>query len=203
MSKKRMTTPRGIASWPRLNEADKKFDAKGLFSITLRMPAAEAAPMIATLTAIFDEYYAEQVKEAKKKLKKADFPWSDVTNDAGNETGEVQFRFKMVARIDTKDGRSIEQRPLLFDAKMNPMTDRVGGGSVCRVGFEPNAWYVASTGVGLSLRLKAVQVIELREFETRGAADFGFGAEEGFETAFVSDELAPTEAEGPTGGSNF
>jgi hypothetical protein len=119
------------------------------------MSAEAAAPMIATLTKMYDEFYAEKVKELKKKLKKSDFPWKEVTNDAGNETGEIEFRFKMVAKVDTKDGRTIEQRPILFDAKMRPMNDRVGGGSTIRVGFEPHLWEVPATGVGLSLRLKA------------------------------------------------
>jgi hypothetical protein len=187
MSKKRMTTPKGTASWPKLNEPDTKFDAKGLYSVQLRIPQAEAAKLMAELTSMYDGYYAEQVREAKKKLKKCDFPWSAVTNDAGNETGEIEFKFKMVARIETKDGRTIEQRPILFDAKQRPMNDRIGGGSILRVGFEPHLWYVPATGVGLSLRLKAVQVIELRESGGRGAADFGFAEEEGFETAFTVD----------------
>lgn len=188
MSKKRMTSPKGTASWPKLNEPDTKFDAKGVYSVQLRMPEADAAAMIADLTSQYESYYADQVKEAKKKLKRCDFPWSEVTNDAGNPTGEVEFRFKMVAKIETKDGRSIEQRPILFDAKMRPMNDRVGGGSIIRVGFEPHLWFVPATGVGLSLRLKAVQVLELREGGGRTAADFGFSEEEGFETAFADEE---------------
>ena len=94
----------------------------------------------------------------------------------------------MVAKIETKDGRTIEQRPILFDAKMRPMNDRVGGGSIVRVGFEPHLWFVPATGVGLSLRLKAVQVLELREGGGRTATDFGFSEEEGFETAFADEE---------------
>lgn len=199
MSKSRMTSPKGTASWPKLNEPDTKFDAKGVFSVGLRMSAEAAAPMIATLTKMYEDFYAEKVKELKKKLKKSDFPWKEVTNDAGNETGEIEFRFKMVAKVDTKDGRTIEQRPILFDAKMRPMNDRVGGGSTIRVGFEPHLWEVPATGVGLSLRLKAVQVIELKEFGGRTAKDFGFAEEEGFETAFSEADDKP-EADH---GSNF
>lgn len=195
MSKSRMTSPKGTASWPKLNEPDTRFDAKGVYSIQLRLAQADASPLIATLTEQYDQYYAEQVKEAKKKLKKSDFPWKELVNDAGNPTGEIEFRFKMVARIETKDGRTIEQRPVLFDSKMRPMNDRIGGGSIVRVGFEPHLWNVPATGVGLSLRLKAVQVIELRESMGNSAKDFGFSAEEGFETAFT-DESAGTTSDG-------
>jgi len=188
MSKKKMTSPRGVAVWPKLNEADKTFEPKGVFSTGLRLSAEDAAPMLDELTKMLEEFYAEQVKKEKKKLKRADLPWKSVVDDNGKETGEVEIRFKLTAKIDTDDGKSIEQRPVLFDAKMRPMNDRIGGGSVIRVGFDPNCWLVPALGVGISLRLKAVQVIELKQFAPRTAKDFGFSSEEGFETAFTDDD---------------
>ena len=203
MSKsKKMTTPRGTAVWPKLNEPDKTFEPKGVFSIEVRLSAEDSAPMIEELTKILDDYYAEAVKKEKNKLKRSDLPWKAVVNDAGTETGEFSFRFKMTARIDTEDGKTIEQRPVLFDAKMRPMTDRVGGGSIVRVGFEPHAWFVPALGVGMSLRLKAVQVIELRQFAPRTGKDFGFSEEEGFETAFTEDTEPKTEASGDAGSAS-
>jgi hypothetical protein len=199
--KKRLTSPKGVAVWPKVNEPDTKFDVKGIFSCGLRMSAASAAPMIATLTQMYDEYYASEVRDAKKKLKKCDLPWKECTNDSGNPTGEIEFKFKLTAKIDTKDGRTIEQRPILFDAKMRPMNDRVGGGSIVRIGFEPNLWNVPATGVGMTLRLKAVQVIELKEFGGRTAKDFGFSEEEGFETAFTEEQ--PEESGDVVDGKQF
>jgi hypothetical protein len=205
MSKsKKMTTPRGTAVWPKLNEADKTFEPKGVFSTEVRLSAEDSAPMIEELTKILEDYYAEAVKKEKKKLKRADLPWKAVTDDSGKETGEFSFRFKMTARIDTEDGKTIEQRPVLFDAKMRPMSDRVGGGSIVRVGFEPHPWFVPALGVGMSLRLKAVQVIELRQFAPKTGKDFGFSSEEGFETAFT--EEAETKDDGgvePESASQF
>jgi hypothetical protein len=193
---KMVTSPKGRAVWPKLNEPDTRFEPDGVYKVSLVVPAAEAKALIAALTKEFDAYYAAEVKEAKKKLKKADLPWSDVMNDAGEETGEVEFSFKMAAQYTTKKGEVVQQRPVLFDAKTRPMTDRVGGGSIIRVGFEPHFWNVPATGVGLSLRMKAVQVLELKQWSPseKKASDFGFSEEEGFETAF-NDE----GTEGPQG----
>ena len=41
--------------------------------------------------------------------------------------------------------------------------------------------FSTAIGVGVSLRLEAVQVLERREWGSRDASAFGFGDEEGFE----------------------
>jgi hypothetical protein len=194
MSKtKRMTTPKGVASWPRLNDPDFKFEPDGVYQVKLRLGPADAKKLMETLNKELDAYYAEQAKEAakegKKKLKRADVPWGECVDEHGKETGEVEFNFKMSARYTAKDGSTVEQRPVLFDAKTNPMTDRVGSGSIIRVGFEPYLWNTPALGVGISLRLKAVQVLELKQWApSNKASDYGFSTEEGFETAFAEPE---------------
>ena len=47
-----ITTPKGTAIFPKLNEPDKKFNPEGVYSLTLRLSDAEAKPLIAQLTKI-------------------------------------------------------------------------------------------------------------------------------------------------------
>ena len=96
------------------------------------------------------------------------------------------------------------------DAKGKPLTGetKVGGGSVIKVSYEVVPYYTAIAGAGVSLRLKAVQIIELKAYSGGGNAEsYGFGEEEGFEAddedndpPFGIDET--TTGGGGTGGND-
>ena len=65
----------------------------------------------------------------------------------------------------------------------------VGNGSVIKVAVEPVTYVMASTKqVGVSLRLKAVQVIDL--VESGASAESIFDEEDGYITAAVSKDNA-------------
>ena len=182
----KMTSPKGTAVWPWLNEPDTRYDDNGVYTVQLRLDAEEAAAFTAELKEKFKLGYEQQAKEqGKKKLKLAPMPWKDHEDDQGNATGKVDFKFKMKAAYEY-EGKKIDNRVLLIDAKRNPVTAQIGSGSSIRCGFEPYVWYVPSMGVGMTLRLKAVQVIDLVEFGKGGGTDdFDFQEEEGF-TAVAS-----------------
>jgi hypothetical protein len=177
----RMMTPVGLAVYPYLNEPDTQFDENGVYQLQLSLPQKEADTMIKSLEKQYDTAYKGYCKEKKKnQLKKADMPWKDQVDDEGDPTGNVLFRFKMRA----KTAKGVELRPLLIDSKRHPVTERIGSGSQVKVAFEAHDWLVPALGVGLSLRLKGVQVIELIEWSGGpNATSLGFEEEEGFETA--------------------
>tara|TARA_Y100001973_G_scaffold103542_1_gene171039 strand:+ start:511 stop:1113 length:603 start_codon:yes stop_codon:yes gene_type:complete len=183
-SRIKRTSPQGTAVWPWLNEPDTRFDENGVYTVTLRLSAEDAEPFIEDLKQIFrDGYDAEVKKQKKQKLKLANMPWSDHEDDQGNETGLIDFKFKTKASYEY-EGRKIDNRVHLIDAKCHPVTDQIGGGSKIRVGFEPYVWYVPSMGVGMSLRLKAVQVIDLVQYTQGQSTDeFDFKEEDGYTTA--------------------
>lgn len=187
-------TPIGTAVFPHLNTADTKFDEKGVFSTSLRLTPDEAAPMIKSLEQVYSSGYKKICGEKNKAtLKKADMPWSKETDrESGEETGNYLFKFKMKA--ETRTG--IKMRPVLFDAKCQPMEDNIGAGSKMKVAFDPSCWHVAALGVGISLRLKGVQVLELVEYSGRSADSLGFGEEDGFETTSAAlDSSSPFTSE--------
>ena len=79
---------------------------------------------------------------------------------------------------------------------MNPITGdkldkmRIGSGTSCRVGYEIVPYHTGMVGMGLSLRLKAVQIIDLVEYDLAGSG-FAFEAEAGF----VSDDTVEITTE--------
>ncbi len=194
----KMTTPKGTAVYPWLTEPNRKFDQAGVYSVNLRMTSEDASEFVNAITEILDHHHEDQTKEHKKKIKKADLPIIEVVDDQGNETGEIELKCKMKASYEY-DGKTITQRPLLIDAKRQPVGGdvRIGSGTTMKCGVEIRPWYVASQGVGVSLRLKVVQIIELVEFGG-GTTGFDFDDEEGFETisANLSDTHEDDDLEG-------
>ncbi|CAB4138884.1 single-stranded DNA-binding protein [uncultured Caudovirales phage] len=176
----RYTTPAGIAQYPYLTKPDTKFNPDGEYKISVEIPGAAAQDIVTFL----DEQFAASVAKAKKenpgkKIKEGDVPYS--VND---DTGKVTVRFKLKAKVTPKQGDPFEQRPALFDAKGKPIGPdaKIGGGSKVKVAYELVPYYTAIAGAGVSLRLKAVQVIDLVEFSGGASSEaYGFGEEEGYE----------------------
>jgi hypothetical protein len=182
------TTPKGTAIFPKLNEPDKKFNPEGVYSVTLRLPEADARPLIEKLSKIHDEMLAEQAKSlGKKTLKTGSKPWKPATNwDKETETktevvGFTDFTFKLKAKVTTKSGKTWEQRPALFDSKLHPLpqdADPIGGGSIIRVSAEVYPWFTASLGFGITLRPRGVQVLDLKTYGPKDATSFGFSTDD-------------------------
>jgi hypothetical protein len=139
-------------------------------------------------------------------------------------TGDIEMKFTLPASGEVKNGKNAgkkyTQRPAIFDAKGQPVVSgfsfkmdtvlsslkkagpEIWGGSEGRVTFEvgvdadgnPGYFIPGTAAAGLSLRLKAAQVIKLVSGSARDASDYGFGEEEGYayeggaETSESSDE---------------
>lgn len=176
----RYVTPKGVAQYPKLTQPDTKFNPDGEYNTKLILDAEPAQETLSLL----DKLYAEAQEKAKKenpgkKIKPGPEPYS-----VDEETGKVTLNFKLKAKVTRKDGTQFEQKVALFDAKGKPLTDvNVGGGSTIKVAFEAIPYYTAMAGAGISLRVRAVQVIELHEYSSGGAGAFGFGEEDGYEAA--------------------
>lgn len=199
-----LTTPAGIAVYPWLVEPDTKFNADGEYRTKLRLPKSEVGEIINKIDAAAAEALAtakedickkaKNKKEEKEKLAKcvpADLPYKDVIDDDGNETGEVELNFKMKAKVKTKSGKIFEQRPQLFDAKGKPIKEDITiySGSTIKVAFQIVPFFTPLVGAGVSLRLRAVQIIDLVS-GGGNAESYGFGEEEGYEHGVGGDENA-------------
>lgn len=195
-------SPKGIAVYPHLNKPDTKWKPEGEFKVTLRIAGGEAEAFKSAI----EERVSKALEEAKKELLekaagdgkklaqakrvieelKVLSPVKPAYDDDGNETGDIEVAFKTKATVtDRKTGATIQKKLPLFDAKRQPMGENVWGGSQLKVAFEYMPYYNPATKqVGVSLRMNAVQVIELVSSSSAGNGNsFGFGEEEGFVAA--------------------
>lgn len=163
-------TPVGHAQYPWLNNADTKWQELGEYKVNLILDKEDAGDFMAMI----DEAITEKFK-AEKSKKKAPLPYAMELDEAGGETGRVIFKFKNRNRMN-RNGELWDRKPLLVDTKGNPTNADVGGGSKIRIKAELYPWHNAALGTGVSLQMKAVQVIELEPLRKQE-----FDAIDGFE----------------------
>lgn len=176
----RYVTPAGIAQYPYLSKPDTKFNPDGEYKMKLEVSDPTGVQALVTF---LDEQIVKSVELAKKenpgkKIKTGDAPYS-----INEDSGKITVSFKLKAKVTPKNGEPFEQRPAIFDAKGKPLQDvNVGGGSKVKVAYEVVPFYTALVGASISLRMKAVQVIDLKEFSGGASAEgYGFGEEDGYE----------------------
>lgn len=210
------TTCRGVFKYPRLGEPDTKFKAEGEYSVKFITTRADMGALLDKLEVMHADavkrgkaaYAALPVATRKKLDQKGGFTANPLFNvvydEAEEETGEIEFNFKLAAsgtyKSGPKAGETWTRKPAIFDAGTKPMKgDKIWGGSEGKVSFEVGidkdgspGYFIPGTGAaGLSLRLQAVQVLDLVSGGQRNAGSFGFGAEDGYSSA---DEDTSEEA---------
>lgn len=168
----KITTPAGRAVWPHLHAPDDAF-GKSEYKTGINLPAEEALPLVKKINAAWKEAL-EITKREKGKAKKAPYaPYEE------QEDGSYTFNFKS------------QNEPAMFDAAGGkvPSGTRVGGGSILRVAGNVRG-YDAPFGVGVTLYLNAVQIIDLQEFGSSDTAEgFGFDTSgEGFSVADMASD---------------
>lgn len=187
----RVVSPTGVGQYTWLTEADTRFDSDGHFKTNLIINAENAEPLVNEIKRALKQAQQIALEKIKKgqKIKWAPEPYFAEVDDAGNLTGNSIFKFKTKAQIVSKDGKVIENRVPIFDSKGQPLKDtQVWSGSELKCSADLIPYYTAVVGAGVSLRLRAVQVIKLVEGSGGNAQGFGFAeVKDGYE--------APTSVE--------
>lgn len=189
-------SPKGKFRYPTLTTPDTKFKEEGEYRVNLVLDAdnKEAKALIASIDRMAAEKLSEVVAEAKTPAEKKKWginnqPYQFLEDaETGDPTGEVSFKFAMKASgISKKTGKEWNRKPVLFDAKGKRIVDtddlKIGGGTIGKVSYEMHP-YAPNTkiGVGVSLKLEAVQIIDLKTWGEKSADEYGFGAEEGYDS---------------------
>lgn len=215
-------TPAGIAAHCWLDKPDTKYKDEGEFKVDLILSAEAAAPLVA----LIDEKMAalkesEEVAELEKKRKEhnkkfakqpkkqvdelqENIPYLVVTDDNGDETGEVKFKFSSKASGEYKAGPKVGQKWTrkidVFDAKKKPIKGSVWAGSKLKVAYTVGEYVATVTiGYGVKLYLEAVQVLELVQGGSRTADGYGFGEEEGYESSDDAEQETNDETADESG----
>lgn len=201
------TTPAGEFVWPWLNKYDdrpiKGKPQRAAYKLNIRYDANNPAwlKMKDKLDELVEESYDRAVEEnpKKKKVIVRQFPYSMETDDDGEETGKVVLKLKQNAFFkDKKTGEDRAAFVALFDAAGKPINrDKVMvyGGSVGIASFTTRPYLVDSTnGAGISLDLKAVQVLQLVTSQERSSSSYGFQAQDGYSYEGTDEETTEEEA---------
>lgn len=184
---KTIPTPVGKAYYPRIDTPDTKFNPDGVYSCKLHVSEGDYNSFELKIKDTVEQAYKDECsKRGVQQLKKAPTSPLKVTAD-----GDFEIYAKQVAKKDTRKGL-LTFSVSVFDAKGNKLseTPKIGSGSTLKMGVEIFPYYTDLNGFGYSLRLKAVQIIDLVEYNAGDASSFGFSSEEGF----TSDGESLTEA---------
>lgn len=185
----KVQTPKGIGQYCYVDTPNTKFAEGGAgdYTCTILLTQEAAAPIIDQIDKLKAAAIAE-VKAAGKKVKEVDDPYS-----IDEATGLVKFRFKKPAE-SVVNGAKVKQHVAVADAKGNMIpigqVPRVGSGSIIKINGFLAPYYVPALGVGVSLKLRGVQIVTLNSF--------GSGEDAKFEAEDADDafEYVPGETSG-------
>lgn len=146
----------------------------GKFSIMLKLSEKEKK---ALLDKINDEWEKFKDTLTGKKLKYD-------PSFGLREYQEVEyFKFTSNETIKLKSGEILKRTVPIYDAKQQEISKKlngIGNGSKVKIAYELVPFYMNDKSYGISLRLSAVQLLDLVEFGAQSAESFGFGVEEGY-----------------------
>jgi len=156
----------GESEWPYLDKADYQFDHRGIFHTKLILPLHDAEPEINYIDGLIKSLKEDWAKThgVAKKMPELKLPYEKLGDT-------VKFNFKLYASNQKKDGSTFTQRPDLKDRDNQsfPKDQQIWSGSTMRIAYEPVPYCQSGTGMGVSLRLKGAQIIELKQ---GGGIDF-------------------------------
>ena len=169
-----ITSPFGVARWAHLVEADKKFSELGDFKVNLELDEDEAQELMDQIQVEKEkalEFFKEEARKEGKTQKAIDkIKLSDINpfeEDDENE-GVIVFKFKRKAAYIKDGGEIVHFDVPLYDAKGRQLSDsekpNIGNGSTIRAQADLVPYNMATSGVGITLRLKSVQIRNLIEY---------------------------------------
>ena len=179
----KVVSPVGVSQYAWLTTPDTRFDETVHYKTNLIINAKEAQSLKTQIDAEIKKSVALAKEKAKgKAIKEAPRPYDDEMID-GKASGNVIFKFKPKAKIISKDGKVIPNRVSLFDSAGKHMIDaNVWSGSEMKVSAELIPYYTAMAGAGVSMRLRACQIVKLVEGGSSNAKGYGFeSVKDGYE----------------------
>ncbi|MDY0214968.1 MAG: hypothetical protein RBS24_05635 [Bacilli bacterium] len=176
----RYTTPVGEAKWPHITKPDYKYKDAGEYHTKLRIGKEDFEE---NLKGVIDEIYNDAVKRAKAdnaKNKKKPPKVLDTPYYLDEETNEYEVSFKSKYSWVDKVTKEVKTRDIpIFNSAGAIIKNRdlkVGNGTTMRVSFVIDPFHTA-LGVGVSLKLEAVKILNLVEYGAN-ADSYGFGEDE-------------------------
>ena len=194
---KLIVTPVGKAVYPHLQNPDTRWNDNGLYQCRLHVDEAGFNEFSAQIKEIYDKAY--KVECATKGTK---VPFASCNPLRVTDEGNFEIYAKQDALKQTKTKGLLQFRVAACNAtgakiQMPP----VGSGSKLKMAVEPHTWNVTSQGgFGITLRLRSVQIIDLKEFsvsqnDTPFTSVDGYDGGEAFTNELTNDETPQVSKE--------
>lgn len=197
----KLNTPVGIGQYAYLETPDFEYNSDGDWKVKIFFDPADEK--VQAMTSTMDdllakalEYFTKEATtvKAKKAIRLSEnTPYYSETDDEDEPTGRIYINPKCIASGTTKEGEPWKRGMPIFDAQGQKVETKlnIGNGTKMAANLTLRAYYNKQSGVGISLRLGAVQIIDLKEY-TGGITDAesaGFGKVEG---GFAADTFTAT-----------
>lgn len=192
--RKTLVTPAGIAEYPWLQTPDTRF-GEPTYKVNVRISGDEAVAFMEKIEEVKAEALAHLQEDPKnKKLADLTLPIAEAEDEEGNTIPDTWIvKCKAKAFFTGQDGKVVENKLTIVDAKKKPVGVSIYGGSKVKVAINVGA---AATSIykGLVFRIAGVQVLEL---VSGGGATNLFSEEDGFEAdeSQVAAKPKPAPAE--------
>lgn len=195
-----LVTPKGeLTGFNAIFKPSDKFNKEGVYSADILLSKEEGE-------AVFEAVKAVRTAQFKNFKKSKGDAVAEITSikpvaAVNEETGEKvldpegKWILKTKAKAGIKDGVATK-KIAVFDAKGKPVTScKIGAGSIVRLKLDLVGYTVAGK-IGVSVKLLAVQIINLVEYQgaSSGNSFDGFDVEEGYE---FDEEAAKAAEEAP------
>ena len=206
MAGKYQVTPVGEFEYPHILVADTMHKAEGLYHVKLILKDKEAEDFQEMVDNAHNTWKEKCLSENPKGGWKEWLPYKSKVDEEGMEIGTM-FHFKLKASgINSKTGETFTQKPVVVGPNKAPIPNniKVANGSTGKVAYEI-APYLHGQSLGLQLRLRMVQVLNLIEYIPSVDAGDIFEVEEGYEaisevdTTFVDEGTAFESSEEKAG----
>lgn len=186
MNNKQIISPKAPARFPAIVTPDTRFDDFGLYRCDLILNPSE--PEHALFLKQVEELALElgsaaldeqKVAPAKRSQYNLVAPITDETDQSGESTGNKIVKVKAKAAGQRKDGSTWEYKPRIFNSDGSRYEGGdIWGGSVVQVAVEARGYAMPATRCfGVSLKLQAVLLHEIRSGGGSSAEDFGFAVD--------------------------
>lgn len=175
--RKTLMTPVGIAEYPWLQTPDTRF-GEPTYKVNVRISGDEAVAFMEQVEAIKAEALEYLQQDPKnQRIKDLTLPIVEAEDESGNVIPNTWVvKCKARAFFTTSDGKVVENKLNIVDAKKKPIDVSIYGGSKLKVAIGVGA---AATSIykGLVFRIAGVQVLDL----VQGGSSNLFNVEDGFE----------------------
>lgn len=189
-------TAKGIAVFPSVHkEATFKENGKvvptGKYECKIMLNDKDAQKMIAQLEKLWDDAMENPAKYGVSESKMSKVSGSE-PNLGFYEDKDGNTIFKTSCRTKWTDSAGKERKIIVpvFDAKAKPTSVEVSGGSTIKLQITLVPYVMSKTNYGVSLRLEAVQLLELKEWTKNP-----FDEEEGYEGMDDREEETAEESQ--------